>query len=342
MELRDYQKEVFDLIEKNTEYYFQLPCGTGKNVIISEFINRHPEYKYVVFSPSIYLANEMCKLMNRPVNRIFSDKPTEEVHDISVCVYNSWKKLQNKYDILFIDEAHHFDNGAWEMAECTIPRRYFFSATLDNSDYKYNHSKAVQNKYIVNFNMNIHNVEDEEAMSNVVEVLQKNPNYKHVIAYCNEKVVAVMLASKLKDCGIAAECVHSGMHRKDINKNINDFKESKLRVLVNCYLINEGVDIKICDCALFYNNRSSEVQIVQCIGRMQRLFPEKTIGNFICFLGASSKSLSCVKKYLRVIFLKSKYFESENKITINLINEREDQEETKGFKTIQKIIAKIN
>lgn len=342
MELRDYQREVFDLIDNNTEYAFQLPCGTGKNVIISEYINRHPEYKYVVFSPSIYLANEMCRLINRPVNRIFSDKPTEEVHDISICVYNSWKKLQNDYDILFIDEAHHFENGAWEMEECVISRKYFFSATLEIPNYKYDHSKAVKNNYIVNFNMNIYNVVDEESMLNVVKVLQNNPNYKHVIAYCNEKVLAVMLTIILKDHGIAAECVHSGMYRKDINRNINDFKENKIRVLVNCYLINEGVDIKICDCALFYNNRRSEVQIVQCIGRMQRLFPEKTIGNFICFLGESAKSISCIKKYLKVIFINSKYFENDNKITIKLINERDDQEETKGFKTIRKIIEKIN
>ncbi len=81
MELRPYQQEVFDLINSNNQYYFQLPCGTGKNIIISEYINRYPEYRYAVFSPSIYLANEMCRLINRPVNRIFSDKGTEEEYE---------------------------------------------------------------------------------------------------------------------------------------------------------------------------------------------------------------------------------------------------------------------
>lgn len=340
MELRDYQKEVFELINSNDEYCFQLPCGTGKNVIISEYVNRYPENKYVIFSPSIYLANEMCKLINRPVNRIFSDKPTEEIHDVSVCVYNSWNKLEKEYDILFVDEAHHFENGAWKMESCNIKRRYLFSATLQISDYIYSHGEAVKNNYIVDFTMDIHYV-DSINHDSIINIINKNKQYEHIIAYCNTKIAAVFLTSILSLYGISACCVHSGMSKKDINKNIKDFKEGNVRVLVNCYLINEGVDIKICDCALFCENRKSEVQIVQCIGRMQRLFENKTHGKFICFLEESNRSLTSIKRYLKVIN-NPKYFELNKINHVNLINDRKDGETDYNYTVIKKKLTKVN
>lgn len=336
MELRPYQQEVFDLINSNNQYYFQLPCGTGKNIIISEYINRYPEYRYAVFSPSIYLANEMCRLINRPVNRIFSDKGTEEEYDISICVYNSWTHLKKRYDILFVDEAHHFQNGAHDIHLCKIPRKYLFSATLINSNYIYHHDEAVNNHYIVDFNMNIHYV-DRIDFDKIVNILETNQQYKHIIAYCNTKISAVFFSEKLKYHGITSACVHSSMTRDLITKNINDFKEGKIRVLVNCYLINEGVDIKICDCALFVENRNSKVQIIQCIGRMQRLFEGKNKGNFICFLDETKKSLISIKRYLRVIN-DPNYFKADKK-RFNLINNREDQCMLANYKRInQKIL----
>lgn len=337
MELRSYQKEVFDLINSNNQYSFQLPCGTGKNVIITEYINRNPEYRYVVFSPSIYLANEMCRLIKRPVNRIFSDKGTKEEYDISICVYNSWTHLKKQYDILFVDEAHHYQKNAWDMNSCNIPRKYLFSATLINSNYIYNHDEAVNNNYIVDFTMDIHYVDNAHSFENIINLLKVNQQYKHIIAYCNTKITTVFFSDNLNDAGISSACVHSSMPRDLINKNINDFKEGKIRVLVNCYLINEGVDIKICDSALFVENRHSEIQIIQCIGRIQRLFEGKNIGNFICFLDNRKKSFLSIKRYLRVIN-NPNYFKA-NKKRFNLINDYNDCNDcNSNYEKVKKII----
>ena len=309
--LRDYQIDVLNLIDKFDNYSFQLPCGTGKSIIIAEYINRHPELKIVVFTPSIYLANEMCKLIKHPVNRIFSDKTTDEKYNHSVVVYNSWKNLQNDYDILFVDEAHHYENNAHRMKSFKVPRKYLFSATLKKPDYIYTFDEAIANKYIVDFNLNIHYVKEVNHQA-AADLLNKYLEYQHVIVYCNTKTECIKLTKVLTANNITAKCIHSGMNQRDISANISEFKEGNIRILVNCYIIDEGVDIKNCECAFFYENRNSKVQLIQCIGRTQRLYLCKSHGNFICMCNNDTKDLAC--QYLNVLSDETFYTNSYNRL----------------------------
>lgn len=309
--LRDYQIDVLNLIDKFDNYSFQLPCGTGKSIIIAEYINRHPELKIVVFTPSIYLANEMCKLIKHPVNRIFSDKTTDEKYNHSVVVYNSWKNLQNNYDVLFVDEAHHYENNAHRMKSFKVPRKYLFSATLKKPDYIYTFDEAIANNYIVDFNLNIHYVKEVNHQA-AAELLNKYLEYQHVIVYCNTKTECIKLTQVLTANNITTKCIHSGMSTQEISANISEFKEGNLRVLVNCYIIDEGVDIKNCECAFFYENRNSKVQLIQCIGRTQRIFPCKSHGNFICMCNNDTKDLAC--QYLKILSDETFYTNSYNRL----------------------------
>ena len=298
--LRDYQIEILDLIDKHNNYAFQLPCGTGKSVIIAEYINKHPEKRIAVFTPSIYLANEMCKLINYPVNRIFSDRPTEENYNTSVVVYDSWKKLQNDYDILFVDEAHHYENNAHKMKSCKIPRKYLFSATLENYDYKYTYQQAIDNDYIVDCNINVHYCNYINYQM-AADILNKYLEYRHVIVYCNNKADCKKLTLCLQKNNILAKCVHSDMSQSEIIENIEEFKNGLLRVIVNCFIIDEGVDIKNCETAFFYENRNSKVQIIQCVGRTQRMYNGKSTGNVVCLVTNDDNRKTMINNYLTML-----------------------------------------
>lgn len=92
--LRDYQEEIIKLINSNNKYNFKLPCGTGKTFVMAYYIKNNPNLKIAVLTPSLFLANKFCDLLdnyNIKTNRIFSDHATEEIYNISICVYNSWE-----------------------------------------------------------------------------------------------------------------------------------------------------------------------------------------------------------------------------------------------------------
>ena len=114
--LRDYQVECINMI-KNTDknLIINLPTGTGKNFIICNSIE--PKKKYLILVPRIILMEQIQQ-------DIIKLKPEFESNiqmigggqiqykakkSITICVYNSISLINNfdKFDKIFIDEAHH-------------------------------------------------------------------------------------------------------------------------------------------------------------------------------------------------------------------------------------------
>ena len=337
--LLNFQQEVINLIDNNDVYRFKLPCGTGKTFLMAYYINQHPELKIAVITPTIYLANQLCNLINRKCNKIFEGKYNDK-YNVSIIVAASLQKISlNKFDIVFVDEAHHeesniHDEGAWKLKNINCKRKYYFSATLENFDYEYTYEDAIDNNNIVDVNMNIHYYNKQIDEKAVVYVLKEHLEYQHVIVYCNTIESCEKLTKELKKNNINAETVHSNKSLKHNNNILKIFEEGNLRIIVTCNYITEGVNIKCCDTAFFYEERHSKIQVIQCIGRTQRLYKGKLHGNFV--LLASNETIKETHKYLQIIYNYDTTLFNANKIrfindSIQYVDENEDSNNNNDY-----------
>jgi len=57
--------------------------------------------------------------------------------------------------------------------------------------------------------------------------------------------------------------------------------EGECRILTNARCLSEGVDVPALDAVLFLQPRNSIVDVVQSVGRVMRLSPEKEYGYVI-------------------------------------------------------------
>jgi superfamily II DNA or RNA helicase len=149
----------------------------------------------------------------------------------------------------------------------------------DKDKVKYNEiSKKIKNL----------NKEDQqtlyfETIGYILNQAIKDNNLKRTIVFLSDQYkinIFKEILNKLKlDCYIC----HSDQNNTDRNNNINDFKitSDDTKILLSVGMLNEGVDIPICDSILFAEDRKSETIIVQNIGRALRKSPGKQIAYVI-------------------------------------------------------------
>lgn len=59
------------------------------------------------------------------------------------------------------------------------------------------------------------------------------------------------------------------MNKKQRADILEDFRLNQ-RYLVSCRTLSEGIDLRYADSCLFYNERHSQIDVIQCIGRVMR------------------------------------------------------------------------
>lgn len=106
---------------------------------------------------------------------------------------------------------------------------------------------------------------------------------RHLLVYCNKNKNALRMNNCLKKVfeqdnkykEISIKYMNGETKMTDRKKVINEFEKSEFAIISSAKILNEGIDIKICDSVCFAENRSSTVDIIQCIGRSLRLCCDK-------------------------------------------------------------------
>ena len=331
-ELYDYQQNIIKLMEQNDKYSFQLPCGSGKSHLIMKYAITHNE-RIAILVPTISIAQMYRERMNTttPVNKFFTGQKCSEENNISIVVYKSSAKLQKQYDTIIVDEAHHYLTNAHGIQNCKSKKLFLFSATLDekecrkltdNNYYVLSQIECINRQRILDFNVYVHCIGNIDKKTALVNTLQKYWEYQHVIIYCSTKDEINDIYTLLNKSNISATYVSSDLGQSQNQANIKAFSEGKYRVIINCEIINEGIDIKGCETCMFYSQSDSYVKIIQCIGRTQRVSENKLHGNVVLLSNKPEKDLSVFlnkinKQY--VVDNKRNYC----KYKVNLINDIE-------------------
>ncbi|CEP12934.1 hypothetical protein [Parasitella parasitica] len=87
----------------------------------------------------------------------------------------------------------------------------------------------------------------------------------HTLEMCNTFI----------DAGINAKCITSKSNVIERVQILDEFRQGKIPVLVNCAILTEGTDIPIVDCILLARPTQSATLFQQMFGRGLRLFPGK-------------------------------------------------------------------
>lgn len=201
---------------------------------------------------------------------------------------------------------------------------YAFTATFKSKpDYKYPLSKAINDKILVPYELDIINVNEdtlEERFSKLIQIL-KNDKYKRILIYVNKIRLAQLLSFYL--CLISADCKSKNDYPHNIdkvkfdklkNESINEFniltpitigheipnkdfeihsnaeyivdsdsrkkrdeifeklRKGEIRIIISVNCIAEGVDLPFVDTVIMLNDRESEIQTIQIIGRALRTY----------------------------------------------------------------------
>ena len=362
IELRDYQKKALECMyqdgDENGEIKISLPCGSGKSQLIIEYIKTQKPTYAAIFVPTLLLLNQFKQILDK--NNIYDyclvgtghNEKIDYDSNLFVCVYNSAHLLDDiEFDVIFIDEAHHiyrpeiytdnetiFDDTEEESFKNIInnimtEKRIYLSATIDDADYEYSLRDAIDNKYLTDYDITIPVYDNDVTNKNIYDLIYNHPEYRHILAYCNTCDKARELSNYLDKNNITSRFFDGTTPMKKREDYIKDFENGLIRILVTVNILGEGINIKIADTCMFVDNRESKINVIQCIGRILRLHPEKLLSHIIIPTKCDDEKI--INKFLKILatedFQVADFIKNNKKGRINIIcNDNKTNNKTKN------------
>lgn len=139
--------------------------------------------------------------------------------------------------------------------------------------------KMIENKYIkLKDNLNV-KTQQIGVASMVIDSI-KNRDSLHILIFSNKNknakkiydILKELIKTEFENEEIFLDCLSGEDSMKKRKYSVNEFINSKIGIISSARIFNEGVDIKICDTVVFAENKSSNIDIVQCIGRCLRKY----------------------------------------------------------------------
>jgi superfamily II DNA or RNA helicase len=326
--LRNYQKAAIKNIQSQDSPRIKMPCGSGKSVVIIEYIKRYCKDKRVlILVPTIVLCDQfyrLCKEENFNVAKLCTNESEDTIAEIDsynvfVCVYNSVELvLHVKFYHVFVDEAHHIDiPQIYTSKNQAIPpfkknvyrvkckKRVMLSATIDNPTYEYTLDNAIRDGVLNDYNISALIFDDEPneaAVARVVFEKLTNGEIDNLLAYSLTIKKAQSFCKEMNKLqrGICAFiCADTSLTSRQ--KIIESFKTGELKVISSINTLSEGLDLTNAHGSIFLDPRKSRISVIQIIGRVMRKMIDKRLGKI--FIPCTEED--CEKKVGKLLRLLS-------------------------------------
>ena len=144
-----------------------------------------------------------------------------------------------------------------------------------------------------------------------MRIIQTNKEFKHIIVYCNQINTATNLNKFLIESGISSDIITGKTSGKKRDEILNSFRSGNLHVICSVNCLNEGTDLPIADTAIFYDNRHAEINIIQCIGRILRLYERKNKAYVVLLDSNEKDGNSNIRYYLRSLSKVDNFFKQK-------------------------------
>jgi len=262
---------------------------------------------------------------------------------------SSYLLVDEKFDLIIYDEAHHTtgnENKSYcKSMEVASTKKLFMTATevnfknsiysMDNLSqygkliYRYTIKQAIIDDNLCDYKIiciYINKIEDRDYLTAyLIKKCFESLDINHMIVYCE----SIEHSNKLKnitDIDVDKFVVNSKTCVSDRKNHIKRFKESDKAIFYNCHILGEGIDLPICDSVCFARNMSSEVEIIQSIGRCLRKHKNKKIGYIIIPYIVESN-----------VFEEDKSFEKLRRILKAIYNEDDTIKQKLEFKNFKEL-----
>lgn len=145
--------------------------------------------------------------------------------------------------------------------------------------------------------------------------------------------------------GINAQIVTAKTRQNERDAIVQDFKEGKIEVLMNCGIFTEGTDLPNIDCILLCRPTKSRSLLVQMIGRGLRLHHGKDYCHIIDFVGVSNVGVVSVPTLAGVnsdgVTLDEATLKDLEQIKLSIIQKQQEYENSiKAEKDREKLLHK--
>lgn len=326
IKLRDYQKEVLDIIDRLEpgSYLIQMATGLGKT---ATFTNIKRKGRVLVLAHREELINQPVKYYDCPVGIEMADRHSngEEVVIASVMtlIHRLDKFKSDEFDTIIIDEAHHAAAKSYKKIISHFKPRLLlgFTATpnrgdnvrLDDAFQKIIYQKdlrwAIENKYLtdinclrVNIGYDISKVArrmGDFAVGELEEALNTDAlNGAIAEAYKKyAKGATLIFATSVKHAQDIAKMIPGAVAVTADTQNrqelINKFTNREIPCLVNCMIFTEGTDMPLVETIMIARPTQNSSLYTQMVGRGLRLYPGKDKLTLIDLVGVTGKANLC-------------------------------------------------
>ncbi len=118
--------------------------------------------------------------------------------------------------------------------------------------------------------------------------MRKKHDFKSTIIFAVDVNHVVSLTKLFMSKNIGAQYVTGTTKPTERKKIVDDFKDGKIPVLINCGVFTEGTDIPGIDCLILARPTKSRTLLVQMLGRGLRLHPNKEFCYVVDFVGSQN------------------------------------------------------
>ena len=124
--------------------------------------------------------------------------------------------------------------------------------------------------------------------------LIRSQGYERVMIFCNTKHMCQRLCDDFQRAGLNCDCIHGDIRQKQREKNMQNYREGKLAILIATDVASRGIDVDDVECVINYDIPEENEYYVHRIGRTGRAkrkgvawsmisnFPEKAKLDEIC------------------------------------------------------------
>lgn len=287
-----------------------------KNIIILSPLRSYAYQLLNVFTSTLinYSSNLISSDGSRDINNILKSKQEMNIYSSTFCSSDIMFELIDELDniILIVDEFHNLSyNHITDVNNCMykiltsnkITKKLFMSATpkvyineieeesvnnytniFGDIFYNYGFIKAINNKYINDYQLIIPDLETEKNKYEFIYANMLYHGYKKCLIYCQnineanifEQQIETINKSKY-NFNIYVNTITYNTTLNKRNKILNKFVEEKYKLsfIISVHILDECIDIPTCDSVYITYPVQNSINVIQRISRCLRIYPNK-------------------------------------------------------------------
>lgn len=313
MKLRPYQQQLIDDIRSSLQNGHKaivavLGCGGGKSIIQGSIAKASTDKgKRVLF---LVHRKELCQQITDTFKGLGVDLSLCDISMVQT-VSRRLGKLP-KYNLIITDEGHHstantyrkiykYYQDAVRLAFTATPIRLnkgglgeVYTDLITSVSTQW----LIGNKYLAPYKYysvkladtsGLHTVAGEFKQDEVKELMENKEIYgdtvkqwkrlaegKKTIVYCASVEASKMTANRFLAEGYSSIAIDGKTPKNERDEAMRVFREGRVRILCNCELFGEGLDVPDCECVVLLRPTQSLTLFIQQSMRSMRYMPGKT------------------------------------------------------------------